>query len=335
MGFYIKFELHVHIHREGRENENITTKSLPTASSNEPASEADDFFLLAQQLIGKLSQMRSPSTIENYRTALRSFSRFVDGSLPVSQLNAELIQSYEHWLKEHNISKNTISCYMRSLRALTTRLCGEDALPIYNKVYTGRSTTEKRAVEQDELTKLRHLKLAKDSFLGLVRDLFLFSFYALGMPFVDMAFLRRSQISNGQIVYFRHKTGQRICINIEPCMQEIIDRYASLEREYVFPLLKSPEPDEAYREYQQKLNRYNKALKQLAAKAGITRKLTSYVSRHTWASIAFSSDVGIPVISKALGHANPQNTLIYIQQINDQRIYNANRKIIQETMSIA
>ncbi len=115
-------------------------------------------------------------------------------------------------------------------------------------------------------------------------------------------------------------------------MQEIINRYVASDREYVFPLLNSLQPREAYRDYLQKLNHYNKALKQLATQAGIGRKLTSYVSCHTWASMAYNSNVDLPVISKALGHANPQNTLIYIQQINDQRLYQANRQIIQEIM---
>lgn len=331
MGISIRIEFHVHIHREGQ-NLAITSQTGTIKKVEKQKAEAD-FFQLAQQQIEMLSQIRSPSTIENYRTALRSFARYVKGPLPVSQLHAELLQGYERWLKEQQVGRNTSSCYMRSLRTLTVRICGEGSLSIYNKVYTGRSKTEKRAVKQDELMRIRNLKLSKGSFLSLVRDLFLFSFYALGMPFVDMAFLRKSQISNGQITYFRHKTGQRICINIEPCMQEIINRYVSSDREYVFPLLKSLQPHEAYREYLLRLNQYNKGLKQLATQADISRNLTSYVSRHTWASMAYNSNVGLPVISKALGHANPQNTLIYIQQINDQRLYQANRKIIREFTS--
>lgn len=327
MGIYIKIEFHVHIHREGQKAE----RCADNKTGNQTI-EIDNFIVRAQQQIGELSRTRSLSTIENYRTALRSFGKYLKDCLPTTHLSAELMQAYERWMKGQNISKNTISCYMRSLRALTVRICGEGSLSIYNKVYTGRSKTEKRAVKQDELMRIRNLKLTKGSFLSLVRDLFLFSFYALGMPFVDMAFLRKSQINNGQITYFRHKTGQRICINIEPCMQEIINRYVASDREYVFPLLNSMQPHEAYREYLLRLNQYNKALKQLANQAGITRNLTSYVSRHTWASMAYNSNVGLPIISKALGHANPLNTLIYIQQINDQRLYQANRKILQEIL---
>ena len=150
------------------------------------------------------------------------------------------------------------------------------------------------------------------------------------MPFVDMAFLRKSQIKQGQIVYFRHKTRQRICIPLEPCMQEIISRYDTTESPYVFPLLTTEDPDEAYHEYQIGINHYNRALKHIARKTGISHNLTSYVSRHSWASLAFSSNVDLPIISKALGHANPQNTLVYIKEINDERLTEANRKILEK-----
>ena len=175
MGIYIKVEFHVHIHREGQKSERCADNKTENQTI-----ETASFLVRAQQQIEELSRTRSLSTIENYRTALRSFGKYLKGCLPTTQLNAELMQTYERWLKTQHVSKNTISCYMRSLRALTVRICGEDSLSIYNKVYTGRSKTEKRAVKQDELMRIR----------------------------------------NGQITYFRHKTGQRICINIEPACRK-------------------------------------------------------------------------------------------------------------------
>jgi integrase len=147
------------------------------------------------------------------------------------------------------------------------------------------------------------------------------------MPFVDIAFLRRSQINDNQLTYYRHKTGQRIVIPLEPCMNEIISRYQS-DSEYVFPLLRSLEPQKAYNEYLQMLNRYNRSLKTLARKAGVTRRLTSYTPRHTWASVAYDQNVDLSVISKALGHTNTQTTLTYIKEISDNRLAEANHLIV-------
>ena len=162
--------------------------------------------------------------------------------------------------------------------------------------------------------------------MTLTRDLFLFSFYAQGMPFVDMAHLQNSQISNEHITYARHKTGQNISIRIEACMQEIIDRYHSTESDYVFPILRNGNS------YDKQLNRYNRCLKRLALKAGIKSNITSYVARHTWASIAYKSSVELSVISKAMGHTNPQTTLIYIKDINNEKLETANREILESVI---
>jgi integrase len=191
-------------------------------------------------------------------------------------------------------------------------------------------TTEKRAVPESVISQVKAVKLKRRSFMSLTRDLFLFSFYTRGMPFVDMAFLRKSQINDGVLTYDRHKTGQRVTVHLEPCMLEVISRYHNDDSTYVFPLLKSENPQKAYDEYLYKLNQYNHSLKRLAKIAGVKDRLTSYTPRHTWASVAYDSNVDLPVISKALGHSNTQTTLTYIKEINDSRLDDANRMIVSK-----
>ena len=100
----------------------------------------------------------------------------------------------------------------------------------------------------------------------------------------------------------------------------------------MFPLIHATDEQEAYTEYLKTLNRYNRMLKRLGEMASIHHQLTSYVSRHSWASIAYDSNVDLAIISKALGHANPQHTLIYIRQINDSRLYDANQQILKKVL---
>ena len=320
MVFRIRFEFHIYLHRDGKKDQ---------VDKNQEAIMPADFCQQAEQEAERLRSQMSRSTIDNYLMAIRSFRSFISATGSDCSLDEGLLKQYERWLHERTLKPNTASCYMRSLRSLITKLYGEDARHLFCQVYTGRAATEKRSLPIDDLPRLKAVRLSPGSFLALVRDLFLFSFYALGMPFVDMAFLRRQQISNGQITYYRHKTGQQVTVRIEPCMQEIIDRYTVGEGDYVFPLLKSTEPEKAYDEYLLMLNRYNRSLKQLADRAGISQRLTSYVARHTWASAAYSNNVDLPVISKALGHANPNNTLVYVRQINDSRVEDANHSLLQ------
>jgi integrase len=319
MSLNIKIEFHIHIHL--KENEKKTLTDVDPLMSKA-------FCTLAEQHIESLRNQRTSSTIENYLTALRSFRSFLVHTKTIVPLNADIFEKYEHYLRDSNLKPNTTSCYMRSLRSLAIRILGDEARKMFCKVYTGRAITEKRSLPVEDFASLRSLTLKPGSSLALTRDLFLFSFYAMGMPFVDMAFLRRDQISNGRMTYYRHKTGQYISVKIEPCMHDIISRYELSDSDYVFPLLSSDDPVAAYEEYQLALNRYNRTLKRLAKKAGLVCKLTSYVARHSWASAAFSNNVDMPVISKALGHANPRNTLIYIRQLSDEQLSTANHRLL-------
>lgn len=323
MSCFIRIEFHVYLHRGGN---NV---QVATSKGNNPGISPSKFCQQIMAEADRLKESLSPSTSDNYFTAIRSFQRFLAEKQSLGSLDSSVMKCFERWLRDNRLCLNTISCYMRSLKSLASKVYHKELNGIFDEVYTGRAKTEKRAVQKTEICKIKGAKVKPGSFLALVRDLFLFSFYALGMPFVDMAFLRKEQIADGQIVYYRHKTGQRISIKIEPCMQEIISRYQTKSADYVFPLLTAADPDKAYRQYQQKLNQYNRELKHLAKMSGISKNLTSYVARHSWASAAYDDNVDLPVISKALGHTNPQNTLIYLQQIDDLRIQKANRRLLE------
>ena len=111
-------------------------------------------------------------------------------------------------------------------------------------------------------------------------------------------------------------------------MQEIIDKYARKSSPYLFPILTSSNHEQAMREYERQRSKYNRLLGQLAKRAQLPH-LTSYVARHSWASIAYNHDVALPIISKAMGHTSTQTTLTYIREINDQRMEEANFQLVK------
>lgn len=289
-----------------------------------------DFFVSARQTVDTLSGTRAKSTVDNYRMALRSLSCYAGSSLPVESLDNNLIEGYQHWLTDKGVTQNTISCYMRSLRSLIQKTLPEaDIHRLFEGVFTGKEHTEKRAISVDDINRLRLLKLPSRSSLTFARDLFLFSVFAQGMPFVDIAYLRKSQISDGYIVYHRRKTGQRICVKLESPILQIINRYQEAGRPYVFPILSSENGQQAAREYETARARYNRHLKVLSQLAHTRRELTSYVARHSWASMAYHANVSLPVISKALGHTSPNTTQAYLQSIDDRRIESANHLLLK------
>ena len=303
----------------------------------------------AQQAMEELSQRRAKSTIDNYQTALRSLLTYAGKDISTEQIDVAMMEGYQRWLQLRGVSRNTSSCYMRSLRALLRHIDAEgEYKEAFKSVYTGNEKTEKRAITEEELKRLksplptytplqlprrgRDGKDSKEAAMGMARDLFLFSFCALGMPFVDLAFLKKGQVKDGYIDYRRHKTGQHIRVKIEPLMQEIIDKYARKDGLYLFPILTHSNHEEAMREYERQRSRYNRLLGELSKKLNLPH-LTSYVARHSWASIAYGQDVALPIITKAMGHTSTQTTLTYIREINDHRIEEANQRMIRPLLS--
>lgn len=293
----------------------------------------------AQQAMEELCQRRAKSTIDNYQTALRSLLTYAGKDISTEQIDVAMMEGYQRWLQLRGVSRNTSSCYMRSLRALLRHIDAEgEYKEAFKSVYTGNEKTEKRAITEEELKRLRSplptsphwgrgKEQRKNAALGMARDLFLFSFCALGMPFVDLAFLKKSQVKDGYIDYRRHKTGQHIRVKIEPLMQEIIDKYARKDGLYLFSILTHSNHEEAMREYERQRSRYNRLLGELSKKLNLPH-LTSYVARHSWASIAYGQDVALPIITKAMGHTSTQTTLTYIREINDHRIEEANSRLV-------
>ena len=108
---------------------------------------------------------------------------------------------------------------------------------------------------------------------------------------------------------------------------DIVRRYQDTDSAYVFPILTTEDPEKAYRQYKGKLCYYNRLLKELASRAGIRHNLTSYVSRHSWASLAYEQNTEVSVISKGLGHASPNTTMVYIKGIDDDRLNEANNRL--------
>lgn len=277
------------------------------------------------------------STANNYETALRSLLRYAERrELMLIDITSNLIDGYQRWLKMRRIGLGTISCYMRSLRSLYNKVAQlngytPSAQP-FAVAYTGIPRTVKRSITEDDIRKLMRVRLGKGTLMVFARDIFLFSFYCLGMPFVDVAFLRWSQIRNGFICYYRRKTHQQIRVPLEPEMLEIIGRYHTKGSDLVFPILTNADGSGAYAEYLRRLSQYNHALRRIARRAGIKANLTSYVVRHTWASMAYRQHVDLSLIAKALGHENPQTTLIYIRGLEDNQLAEANRELLRKLL---
>ena len=281
--------------------------------------------------IARLKRLGKIRTSETYTAALRSFSGFMnDKEVLFDQLNADLIAEYEAYLKGRGNSPNTVSFYMRILKAVYNRAV-EDGLTEqrhpFKSVYTGVEKTLKRAISLNDLKHIKGLDLSLKPNLDFARDMFLFCFYTRGMSFIDMAYLRKKDLQNGILSYRRRKTGQQLFIKWERCMQEIVDKYPINETEYLLPII--TKRDEDYRkQYTNELHRVNHLLKKIGKQLDLPILLTMYVGRHSWASIAKSRNVLISVISEGMGHDSENTPQIYLASLDTSVVDKANKKIL-------
>ena len=284
-----------------------------------------------RQQIVRLKRLGKIRTSETYTAALKSFSSFMKGSdILFGELNSDLLMEYEAYLKNRGNSPNTISFYMRILKAVYNRavengLTGQRNL--FKSDYTGVEKTLKRAIHLNDIRRIKRLDLSLKPHLDFARDMFLFCFYTRGMSFVDMAYLKKGDIANGILTYRRKKTGQQLFIRWEKCMQEIIDKYPVNETEFLLPVI--TERDKEYRkQYTNALHRVNTLLKKIGEILDLPIPLTMYVARHSWASIAKNHNVPVSVISEGMGHDSENTTQIYLASLDTAVVDKANKKIL-------
>jgi integrase len=257
-------------------------------------------------------------TMRAYGSAVQSLLRFTgERDLALSALGGNLLRDYELSLVKAGLSLNTVSFYMRNLRAIYNKAVGEGYLSRksespFTKVYTGVQKTRKRALTIEELRRLKGLELPPGSSLYTAWRLFFFCFYARGMSFVDMAYLRTVNISGGVLAYRRQKTGQRVEITLTPVLKELIGSFCgSSSGPYMFPVIRDSGSC-ARRQYESALRLQNLHLKELSRLAGLQKPLTTHVTRHSWASAAKHEQVPLWVISEGLGHNNEKTTYTYL-----------------------
>ncbi len=272
-------------------------------------------------------------TAKNYEKTMCSFREFLgDVHLPLSALTEQVITDYYAFLVQRGLVRNSVSFYMRVLRAIYNKAVRQKLIEQqypFTEVYTGIDRTRKRAVSESIIVQLHRLELEAGTPLALCRDIFIFSYCTRGMAFVDIAYLKKSNLQNGMICYARRKTGLLLSVRIEPSIQRIIDRYSDSDSPYVFPILSSLDANEAYEQYQVALNTHNRLLGRLSEMLGCGCKLTSYTSRHSWATAARNHNVPISVISQGMGHTSEQTTQIYLTMLENSVIDDANKGIIE------
>ncbi|MDB5227807.1 MAG: site-specific integrase [Bacteroidota bacterium] len=280
------------------------------------------FFKYTQKLIAELKAANRIGNARSYSFVLSVLKKYCnDKELSFSDLNYTFLVKFEasHLGKGNKI--NSLAVYMRTIRAVYNRaikdgLVERELYPFTNyKIKTKK--TQKRAISMDAIEKIVELPLEPNDPLYHPRNYFLMSFYMRGIPFADLAQLKLSNVISGRIYYQRKKTDKPYNIKITDEIEGILNIYAKDKQkdDYIFPIIKRTEPAEQYKDVEWARNRYNKKLTKLAERCDIEENLTSYVSRHSFATQAKNLGIPIAAISDMLGHESTKTTEIYLDSL--------------------
>ena len=305
----------------------------------------DDLRLYMPEVIGMLKREGKFPAMHVYACTLRSYEKFcaeerypknTTASLSMQEIfTPERLKEYEDWLAGQQSSPNTISTYMRTLQAVYNRWMSpgiEGYNPVlFKDVYTKVESRTKRALTAEQMEQLRNTDF---SVLTLrqqqVLTYFLLMFMLRGMPFIDLAHLRKSDLRNRRITYRRHKTGKLMVVDVPPDAMRLLQKYRDkTDSEYLFPLLHGGLfMEEHHHRYQETLRHFNRELARLMKQLLPGVSVSSYTARHTWATLAYHSGVPVGLISQSLGHSSIRVTMTYLKPFDAEVIDRINRPVI-------
>lgn len=282
------------------------------------------------------------STARVYAAALRSVTEFIGGGeLFFGALTPQFLKRFEAYLRDKQRKWNTVSTYLRMLRATYNRGVDEKlTAPIsrlFKTVYTGVKREQKQALTPNQMHRLIYapacqpLTAEQEESRQWVRMMFELQ----GMPFVDLANLRHSDLHAEKrlLTCHRRKTGTPLEITLSADMMKWIERHRNTNREaspYLFNILrKGMDSAEGYREYQQLLSNLNYNIQNVATIQGVNVHVSSYIARHTWATLAKYCKIPEGMISDALGHTSVKTTQIYLKSFEGSTLKRANSKVVR------
>lgn len=222
---------------------------------------------------------------------------------------------------------------MGTLRSIYAEAVSAKLIPtvprLFDDVFTGVDPTSKRAAVPEVIARVLTADLSGVPRLEPCRDYLLLSLQLQGMSFIDLAHLRKSDVQGNMICYCRRKTGTPVQVVMLPGVQAVFDKYAErvVDSPYLLPLV-NLDGEAGYRQYQSALHRQNRQLKDLAAYLGIQENLTTYVTRHTWATLAYHNGVDVGVVSQGMGHHTEEITRTYLASFTQDRLTEANYVVL-------
>lgn len=286
--------------------------------------------------IGNLKESKRTRYAETFTHLKVSMERFRGHlQIPFTEIDINWLREYELYLRKDGLAENTIGIRFRTLRvvynlAIELNAVSPEYYPFKKfKVSKLHQETAKRALTKDDIDRVLAFK-SVNPYMRFPIDIFAFTYYSGGINFVDIAYLTRDNIIDGRLVYKRKKTKKLIKIPLQPQALALIDKYHTADSPYLFPIL-SP----FHKTDIQKANRIhkvisnvNKRLKEIGKELGLPLTLTTYVARHSQATVMKRAGVSTAVIREIMGHSSERVTQIYLDSFDNEQVDNALKALL-------
>lgn len=295
------------------------------------------------QAIARLEALGKYGSASKHKAALSLLNQFDPIAIRLEQIDISYLNDFELFLLKRGNKSNSIATKLSILKAIYNKAITEELFVPKSNPFTkfkvGRLwvETRKRAITKEDIQKLIDFELPPDThflYLEFARDIFLFSYYMAGINFKDIALLTYSSIHNGRIYYVRRKTTKEMnCHLIEPA-QHIVQKYFRVHHQpedYIFPILNRGThvtDQQIFNRTHKMLVKVNTHLKWLGLQIGLQTPLTTYVARHTYATVMKKAGVNIALISESLGHSDLATTQIYLDSFENNQIDEAMRHLL-------
>lgn len=285
--------------------------------------------------IERLESLGKINSANKHRYALQVLAGYKPTSMQLSAIDMEYLKGLELYLRQRGNKDNSIATRFAIFKAIYNKAIKENRISVKQNPFSVYqvgslwSATRKRAINKQDIQHLAKLDIPHNrahEYKRLARDLFLFSYYSAGMNFGDIARLHYMDIVNGRVYYTRHKTQKLISFQLIDKALEIIEKYSrpqQSQEDYIFPILDKTlhrTPQQIFNRLHKVLQKINRELKALGDEIGLAIPLTTYVARHTYATVLKRSGVSVALISESLGHSDISTTQIYLDSFENTQI---------------
>ena len=296
------------------------------------------------QNINRLESFGKYASASKYRSLMSSLDRFKSLDIRLDEIDVSFLRDFEIYLRKIGNVNNSIATKFAIFKATYNRALTEGLFVLRTtspfvqyKVGSLWTRTRKRAITKSDVRALMALNIPssdQNDYRSFARDIFLFSYFTAGINFTDIASLRYKDFYDGRISYSRNKTQKLLTFRLTPMALEIILKYMKIGAspdDYIFPILNREihiTSLQIYNRMHKVLGKVNRELKKLGEQIGLQIPLTTYVARHTYATVLKREGVNVALISESLGHSNIQTTQIYLDSFENSQIDEAMKHLL-------